>query len=228
MLSRLFFPLDWVLSLLASVLRVGAGGPGVPTVIAAAPPVLYEFESCPFCRITREQVSAVGIVVHVKPCPKGGTRYRPDVMQSGGKSQYPYLIDANGSNGADPKGLYESADISRYLSRKYGDSSRPLIHWLGPINQVLSQFAALVRLLRGTFANPAMAPAKPLRFYAPERSVGGRLVKEMLCSKELEYLWASRAPDGQTTPRLEDPNTGRAVTGSFAILDYLRENFPPL
>lgn len=240
-MTTLFYPLNWGLSLLASVLRLGAGGAGTPERAPAAPLILYEFEGCPFCRIAREQVSATGVTVHVKPCPKGGRRFRPEVREKGGKAQFPYLIDPN-----TDKAMYESADIARTLRRTYG-GARPLIHWTGPVSQILSQCAVLARYLSGTFARPsneaaaqpperpqlqpqgriqARIQAQPLHFSAPERSPGGRLVKEMLCARELDYLWTPRAPGGQPTPFLEDPNTGTHRAGGLAILRYLSATYP--
>ncbi|MEL7444488.1 MAG: glutathione S-transferase N-terminal domain-containing protein [Pseudomonadota bacterium] len=226
MLTTVLFPLNWLLSFVATLLRLGAGGSGSPDVEPAEPLILYEFEGCPFCRITREQVSETGVTVHVKPCPKGGKRFRPDVTEKGGKAQFPYLIDPNAKAGDDAVAMYESADIARYLRERFGGASRPLIQWTGPINHALSQFAVLARYMSGTIARPASAPEQPLRFYACERSPGGRLIKEMLCSKELEYIWTSRASGRQATPLLEDPQTGSSVIGALPILDYLRQTYP--
>lgn len=228
MLSELLFPVDWSLSLIASTLRLGAGGAGSSASAPASPLILYEFESCPFCRIAREQVSASGVTVNVKPCPKGGKRFRPEAEKKGGKAQFPYLVDPNNPAEDSAVDMYESADIARYLRQRYGNASRPLIHWAGPINQILSQFAALARYMSGTIARPAAQPDKPLFLYTSERSAGGRLVKEMLCCKELEYFWSPQAPDGQSSPRLRDPNSDQTVIGSFAILKYLRETYPRL
>lgn len=228
MLSRLLFPLDWSLSFIASTLRLGAGGTGSSVSTHEMPLILYEFESCPFCRIVREQLSASGVNVHVKPCPKGGKRFRPEVKRRGGKAQFPYLVDPNDSADGTATAMYESADIAHYLRQRYVKASRPLIHWFGPINQVLSQFAALARYMNGTIARPAAQPDRPLFLYTSERSPGGRLVKEMLCSKELEYFWTAQDPNGQRTPLLRDPNSDRFVTGSFAILKYLRQAYPRL
>ena len=226
MLSRLLFPVDWSLSLLASALRLGAGGAGSSVSTNEMPLILYEFESCPFCRIAREQVSASGVTVNVKPSPKGGERFRPEVKQKGGKAQFPYLVDPNVPADGTATAMYESADIAHYLRQRYGKASRPLIHWAGPVNQVLSQFAALARYMNGTIARPAAKPDKPLWLYTSERSPGGRLVKEMLCSKELEYFWSAQAPESQRTPLLRDPNSDQLVSGSFAILNYLRQTYP--
>ena len=51
--------------------------------VAAQPPapiVLYEFEACPFCRLVREAFSALHLDVEIRPCPKGGERFRPEAM----------------------------------------------------------------------------------------------------------------------------------------------------
>lgn len=226
MIQQIFFPLDWSLSFLASCLRFGAGGAPEQPAETGAPLVLYEFEGCPFCRIAREQVSASGVRVHVKPCPKGGKRFRPDVEARGGKAQFPYLLDPNADGNEPEIAMYESADIARYLRQISGRSKRPLIHWTGPLNHVLSQYSVLLRYLSGTRAKPSASPDQPLLFYAPERSPGGRLVKEMLCSRELEYQWSAVPPAGQSMPFLEDPETGAQLSGALKILNYLRSTYP--
>ena len=218
------YSLDWLLSFIATTLRMGAGGTGRPHSIANLPLTLYEFEGCPFCRIAREQVSASGVTVHVKPCPKGGKRFRPEVKDKGGKAQFPYLIDPNASDGEGATEMYESGDIAAYVRREYG-SGRPMIHGLGPLNLISSQFATLSRYASGILKTPAKSNEKPLRFFGAERSPSARLVKETLCSMELDYLWTSQALDGQTLPRLEDENSDTAVTGGRAILNYLRKSY---
>ncbi len=211
-------PFAGLFSLLASILRLGAGRGGAPVAVDE-PLILYEFEGCPFCRVAREAVSAAGVPVIVRPCPKGGTRFRPLVAELGGKAQFPYLSDPN-----TDQAMYESGDIARYLRRTYG-GGRPLVHWLGPFNLMLSQFAVLARLMGGTFARRAQRNAAPLEFTAPERSPGGRLVKERLCEMELEYLWRSQDADGGSAPRLSDPATGQEIVGSRAIRVYLDQRY---
>src|SRR5580693_945085 len=49
---------------------------------------LYEFEACPFCRRVREALSEFDIDAHVRPCPKGGVRFRPRVVELGGKALF--------------------------------------------------------------------------------------------------------------------------------------------
>ncbi len=201
-------------SLVASVLRFGAGAAGAPAN-AATPPVLYEFEGCPFCRVAREAVSEAGVAVLVRPCPKGGKRFRPSVKEIGGKAQFPYLIDPN----TDQR-MYESAHIAKYLTKTYG-GARPLIQWTGPIDLLSSQLGVLARLLAGTFKVSSTAPEKPLEFTGAERDPRARLVKERLCSMELEYLWRPEAG----MPVLKDPNTGASAEGAVAIRRYLKKTY---
>lgn len=33
--------------------------------------------------------------VEVRPCPRNGDRWRPEVVQRGGRSQFPFLVDPN-------------------------------------------------------------------------------------------------------------------------------------
>lgn len=213
-MDAIFYPINLATSFVASVLRFGAGAPGAPA-IAATPPVLYEFEGCPFCRIAREAVSEAGVAVLVRPCPKGGKRFRPAVAELGGKAQFPYLIDPN----TDEK-MYESANISRYLIKTYG-GARPFMQWTGPIDLLSSQFGVLARLMAGTITIKSRAPEKPLEFTGAERDPRARLVKERLCSMEIEYLW--RPISG--VPTLSDPNTGALLSGAVEIRRYLKENY---
>ena len=208
------YPFHLLTSFLASSLRLGAGAAG-PAASAGAPPVLYEFEGCPFCRIAREAVSQAGLAVIVRPCPKGGKRFRPQVKALGGKAQFPYLIDPN----TDQK-MYESADIARHLVRTYG-GARPPLHFTGPVNPLLSQFGVLARLMAGTFRITSHAPETPLEFVGAERDPRARLVKERLCAMELEYLWRPQ----RGAPALIDPNTGEKREGARAIRRYLKETY---
>ena len=81
------------------------------------PPVLYEFEACPYCRFVREAVTALDLVVDVKPCGRG-SRHRAEARKVGGKEQFPLLVDGDTV-------LYESADIVDYLAEKRGTTLAP-------------------------------------------------------------------------------------------------------
>ena len=217
-MQTFLYPLNWLLSLVASVLRLGAGK-GALEVTVEKPIILYEFEGCPFCRIAREAVSETGVKTHVKPCPKGGKRFREELLAIGGKAQFPYMVDPN----TDVK-MYESADIAKYICKTYGSRGRPIIHWLGPLGILTSQFAVLVRLAGGNFVKPSTSPETPLQLVGSERSPATRIVKELLCEMELEYEWLYDQKEGEM-PSLFDPNTGERIEGALSIRTYLKRRY---
>src|SRR4051812_6837887 len=90
--------LDVATSLAATIARFGAGLSASHASAAQQPEKLlelYEFEACPFCRKVRGALTAFDLDAMIYPCPRDGTRFRPDVERRGGKAQYPYLIDPN-------------------------------------------------------------------------------------------------------------------------------------
>ena len=110
-----------VLDVASSVLTTVLSGAGGREVQGVGPRpvkrlVLYEFESCPFCRKIRELLSDLDLEAEIRPCPKGGRRFRADVSRRGGRAQFPYLVDPNTA-----VEMYESEDILQYLVRQYGN-----------------------------------------------------------------------------------------------------------
>ncbi len=213
----MLYPLNWLTSCLATGLRLGAGRSGPHQ---AAPetglPTLYEFEGCPYCKIAREAISHVGMSVLVRPCPKGGKRFRPEVKALGSKAQFPYIVDITPGIS-----MYESGNIARAVSKQAG-RPRPLVHALGPINAILAQYAILLRFLSGTWAKASTPQDRPLEFFGAENHPGARLVKEQLCALELEYIWH---PGGAEGVELTDPNSGQKLTGTHAALTYLKTTY---
>ena len=208
--------LDVTTSVLASLLRggthakVGALGPR-----PAEPLVLYEFESCPFCRRVREALSLLDLDARILPCPKRGHRFRDELIARGGKAQFPYLVDPNTG-----KEMYESAEIVAYLFSRYGAGPAPAA-LTGPFSAATGAPISLLRGGRGTFARPSRAPARPLELWSYEASPFSRIVRERLCELELPYLlhnvakgsprrpaFAERSGKLQV-PYLVDPNTER-------------------
>ncbi|MBT8473801.1 MAG: hypothetical protein HKN14_02560 [Marinicaulis sp.] len=213
-----FYSVNLATSAVASALRFGAGGVRLEAASLAEPLLLYEFEACPYCRVAREAIAQAGVPVIVRPCPKGGKRFRPDVERLGGKAQFPYLVDPN--TGA---AMYESANISKYLHETYG-GGRHWLHWLAPLNLFSSQLAMLVRFLRGMFyLKQSYHLANPVELYAGERDPRARLVKEVMCESEVEYLWRP----SRGAPRIVDPNIGVEVIGASAILRHIRRVYRP-
>jgi glutathione S-transferase len=228
-------------------------------VVSAAtqPPLplkLYEFEACPYCRSVRETLTALHLDAEIRPCPKNGTRFRPEAERLGGKAQFPLLVDAN-------TGIttYESADIVAYLFRTYGARKVPSAYRATPLRPAAGGLASLVRGLRGLRARPSRLPERKLELWSFEGSPYSRLVRERLCELELPYVlhnlgkehWKEAGPavrriapnpyrpraggkraaffertGGRVqVPYLEDPNTGVKMFESAAIVDYLEKTY---
>ena len=163
------------------------------------PLVLYEYESCPFCRLVREALTEMDLDADIRPCPRGGKRFRPRAIALGGKRQFPLLEDPN--TGTQ---MHESADIIAYLAQTYGARVR-VAHGLARALAVAGgETASLVRGLRGMLARPSIAPEQPLELYSFESSPYSRLVRERLCELELPYRlrnagkarWEDMGPPG--------------------------------
>ena len=219
-------------SAVASLLRGGSGTRvGGLGERPAQPLLVYDFESCPFCRKAREALSILDLPVEVRPCPKRGRRFRDELVERAGKEQFPYLVDPN--RGEE---LYESDDIVDYLFTHYGNRAAPG-HLKGPLPLLTGSLASLVRMQAGTFAEPSHAPAEPLALWSFEASPFCRLVREKLCVLELPYRLHNVAKGSAArknlleragkiqVPYLEDPNTGAHLFESADILRYLQENY---
>jgi glutathione S-transferase len=176
--------LDLVGSLAVTMARGGMGTTARPAVRRPRWLFeLYEFEGCPYCRLVREALTELDLDATVYPCPKGGSRYRPRVVALGGKTQFPFLVDPN--TGA---GMYESADIVRYLFETYGEGRLPLVWQWIELQQVGAAAAGMVRLGAGVRAAPSRVPQQPLELYGFEASPFARLVRERLSELELPYV----------------------------------------
>lgn len=168
----------------------------------AQPLQLYDIEACPYCRLVRETLSQLELDVLIQPCPKGGTRFRPQARERGGKAMFPLLIDPN-----TQRTLYESADIVEYLAQTYSGrigSARGLMRVLKVGS---SSLASAAQLGRGLFARPSRGAAQPLELYSFETSPYSRLVRERLCELELPYLLrntAKGAPKDIGPPAVRD------------------------
>lgn len=219
---------------LTSWLRAGAGA----RVVGAgprpsAPLVLYEFEACPFCRRVREALTRLDLEVEVRPCPKGGTRFRGELLQVGGQEQFPFLVDAGAG-----VSLYESSDIVAHLERRYGAEAkgdRPARS--GFLATAVLVASGLGRGAAGSRARPSRPAEQPLVFEGYEAQPESRLVREVLCELELAHTSRPSAPgsarrgrggaggDAAALPRLVDPNAGATLTGWTSIVDHLERTY---
>jgi len=223
--------LDVASSKLAAYVRLGAGWIARP---ARRQPEklleLYEFEACPFCRRVREALSEFDLEAAVFPCPKSGTRFRPKVLELGGRMLFPFLVDPNTG-----RSMHESEEIVRYLRETYDAPGSPL--WLGALSTASGSLAAVVRGPRGVRARPSRAPGRPLELWSFEASPYSRLVREALCELELPYVLHNVARGGarrealvaragkMMVPYLADPNTGREMFESAIIVQYLNDTY---
>lgn len=193
---------------------------------------LYEFEACPFCRKVREMLTVLDLDAKVYPCPKNGTRYRPEVLARGGKAQFPYLVDPNTG-----ESMYESSRIVTYLAERYGDGTVPLALRLGPWTIGSGSAGALLRYPRGVRARPSRAPERPLELWGFEFSPFCRIAREALCELEIPYIarnmgkGSDKRPDFRARrgklqfPFLVDPNTDTAMFESADITAYLQQTY---
>ena len=166
--------------------------------------------------------------VLIRPCPKQGERYRPWVVETGGRAQFPFLVDPNDSERS--RGFYESGEILEHLFDRYGSETVPRSLRLPMIPLLTTQLGALLRLRRGVTRRASQAPAQPLELRGFEADPGSRLVRERLCELELPYLLRNCARGSSEQPRsplprLLDPNSGRELTDPQAICRYLEESY---
>ncbi len=216
-------------------------------------PILFDIEASPYCRLVREACTALQLDIEIRPCPKGGTRFRPEAERLGGKQQFPLLIDSNSG-----VVLYESAAIIEYLFKAYGRGETPKRYKATALNKAESYAATIARGLKGLKVKPSQAPAQPLELWSFEASPYSRLVRERMCELELPYTlhnlakeqWADVGPATMRVkpgpyvpvpggkrdaflkqygrvqlPYLEDANTGAALFESEDILAYLDQTY---
>ncbi len=241
-------------SLLSTVLRANTGINSVPADIKPEVTLqLYDIENCPYCRLVREVLTELDLDVEIYPCPKSGERFRPEVIERGGKAQFPYLVDPN--TGIE---MYESLEIIAYLFESYGMRPMPIKWRLGAIQTFGSMLASAPRTTRGMTAKPGTEPEYMLELYSFESSPYARVVRERLCEMEIPYIVRScgrsdwqewllppvrrllrikhdstlenrrnlQDEEGKVSiPFLIDPNTDAAMFESGDILDYLQENY---
>jgi glutathione S-transferase len=225
--------LDVATSALATLARLGSGAAVGPTGPRPALPLeLFEFEACPYCRKVREALSALDLEAIIRPCPKGGPRFREEVRRRGGKTQFPYLVDPNTG-----KEMYESAEIVAYLFERYGAGRPPALLAGGLPADLSAGLASAFRPGLGLRYRPARAPEQPLELWSFEASPYCRIAREALCALEIPYLLhnvAKGSPRREAfvarsgrmmVPWLLDPNTGTRLFESAEIVRYLEATY---
>jgi glutathione S-transferase len=182
-----FRPINFASSMLVSLARTGTGISSHSAPIKPEKPLmLFDMEGCPHCRLVREALTELDLDAEIYPCPKQGTRYRPLVIETGGKAQFPFLTDPN--TGVQ---MYESLTIIKYLFETYGQRPLPLKWQLGQLQKVGSMLASTVRPGVGTTQKASRAPEQLLELYSFESSPYARIVRESLCELEIPYILRS-------------------------------------
>ena len=106
-------PLFVVSSALASAARATRGGYATESEVPEQMLELYSFESSPYCKLVREELSSMAIpyVLHsvAKKSPS-----RAAFVERSGRMMVPFLVDPN--TGVE---MFESADIVDYLRQTY-------------------------------------------------------------------------------------------------------------
>lgn len=245
---------NFTTSMFATVIRTGTG---ITSAIAPVKPEkvlkLYDIESCPYCRLVREALTELDLDVEIYPCPKRGERYRQYVQETGGKAQFPFLVDDN--TGVK---LYESIDIIEYLFETYMQTRLPFKWKLAMLQQLGSKMASVARVGRGNKKRSSNPPEKLLELYSFESSPYARPVRERLCELEIPYLlrncgrteisewllppvrdFLKLKPKSElknrkellaragrmAIPYLVDPNQGIEMFESADIVDYLDQEY---
>lgn len=171
-------------SMVSTMLRASNG---IAVTAAPVKPALtlqlFDIENCPYCRLVRETLTELDLDAEIYPCPKGGKRFRPEVVERGGKAQFPYLVDPN--TGVE---MYESLDIVAYLYATYAQRKLPLKWRAGRLQTLGSMLASGVRMNEPMAALPSRQPEYMLELYSFEGSPYARVVREQLCNMELPYV----------------------------------------
>jgi glutathione S-transferase len=241
-------------SMLSTLLRPVNGIQSTPAAFKPGQMLqLYDIENCPYCRLVREALTELDLDAEIFPCPQSGERFRPDVVERGGKAQFPYLVDPN--TGVE---MYESLDIIAYFFETYGQRSVPLKWRAGKLQTLGSMLASAPRMRRGMKAKPGVEPEYLLELYSFESSPYARPVRELLCQMEIPYVlrncgrtelqeWIlpplrsalnitpeSKLDNRRTLqdmegkvsiPYLYDPNTETAMFESTDIIQYLHDTY---
>jgi glutaredoxin len=184
MKKKLLDGVNFAGSFVSTLLRTGTGISSEPR--STSPNLmlkLFDIELCPYCRLVREALTELDLDVEVYPCPKDGLIYRDFVKATGGKLQFPFLIDPN--TGVQ---MYESMDIVAYLFKTYSNKPLPLKWQFGSLQKASSIVAGIPRSGEGAVKTASTPPLELLELYSFESSPFARIVRECLCEMEIPYV----------------------------------------
>lgn len=189
---------------------------------------LWDFERCPHSRIVREALSELDLDVEVRPCPRGGTRFRSELLGQ----TVPQLRDPN-----TDQTIVGSSDIVRHLYAKYGVGSAPVLLDLGVVRVFTGLSMRALTGGRGAMVRASRVAEKPLELFSFEASPYCRFARFVLSELELPYTLrnlgkgSAKRPEyiarfGKAQfPYLIDPNTGWQGFESQEIERYLEKTY---
>lgn len=170
----------------------------------------------------------------VYPCPKGSVRHREVVRRTGGKEQFPFLIDKKSGIS-----IYESGDIVKYLFEQYGEGRSPSFGLLES-TVFTGWMPTILRAGRGMtlweHSTPDPPPGK-LELFSYENNPNARIVREALCELELPYILQNvgegshrmklllDAYGSKEVPYFIDHSTGFQSGDYKVILSYLFDTY---
>jgi len=214
---------------------------------------LYEYEDCPYCRLVREALTELDLDARIYPCPKGGKRFRPKVKEMGGKFQFPYLVDPNTGRQmyesadivaylletyADHKpapGLLDrrikvaTSTLATIVRGGRGIRMRPSRAPAQPLELFSFEASPFSRLVREYLCELELPYVLRNTGKGHWKDMGPPIVRDKVHQSEKgttrnRKVLAERTGHVQL-PYLIDPNTGKEMFESDAILQYLEETY---
>lgn len=195
---------------------------------------IFEVQDDPGCRKVREALSILDLDAVIYPCPKDGPGWKDKDVDSNALNGLPSLVDPN----SGMKFIGDADEIVEYLFRMYGNNKVPFMLGSNVVANTTAKMALSARKGRGATYGGNREPApKPLEFWAYEGSPFCVVVKEVLSELAVPCIQRSCARGSSKrnilfkrrnhfqVPYIEDPNTGKAMFESAAIISYLRSTY---
>jgi glutathione S-transferase len=242
-------------SLLASQLRGWRGTAAYRPAVRQPAKLLelYEYEDCPYCRLVREALTELDLDAQIYPCPKGGKRFRPRAKELGGKFQFPFLVDPNTGRqmyeSADivaylRETYADEKSVPGFLDRRIkvatstlativrggrGIRMRPSRAPAQPLELFSFESSPFSRLVRESLCELELPYVLRNTGKGHWKDMGPPIVRDKVHQSEKgttrnRKVLAERTGHVQL-PYLIDPNTGKEMYESTAILQYLEETY---
>lgn len=241
-------------SLAASSAALWRGTGSRPAAVKPERPLeLYEMENCPFCRLVREALTQLDLDALIYPCPREGKRFRPKAVELGGKSLFPFLVDPNTGKKMHESAdiitylynTYGERDAPAYLKVRTLDTASSMVASALRVGRGMHAWSSLPAEKPLELWSFESSPhARPVREVLCElelpyllHNIGKAQWRDFVLTRYRDRLWPKLKHRGHNrqalkeragkvmSPYLADPNTGREMFESKAIIDYLHETY---